>query len=89
LRDLRTAGHDTPVLATALAAWARYTRDERIDDPAADRLRQAWQHHQADAVRELLRILGAPELADDAPLVAEIDARLHAQDRGIEAGLSC
>ncbi|WP_392667127.1 mannitol dehydrogenase family protein [Streptomyces sp. LN785] len=88
LRDLRTAGHDTPVLATALAAWARYTRDERIDDPAADRLRQAWQNHRADAVRELLHILGAPELADDTPLVAEIDARLHAQDQGIEAGLS-
>jgi fructuronate reductase len=88
LRELRAVGHETPVLATALASWARYTRDEHIDDPAVDRLRRAWMRPQADAVRALLRVLGAPELADDTPLMAEVDAQLRALDRGLDVALS-
>ena len=81
LRELRAAGHDTPALAAALAAWARHTRDtpaDDLDDPSAERLRRAWQRPGPDAVRELLRLLGADDLADDSALVMAVDARLRA-----------
>ncbi|PGH47332.1 mannitol dehydrogenase family protein [Streptomyces sp. Ru87] len=91
LRDLRAGGRDAPVLAAALAAWARHTRDGgRLDDPAADRLRAAWTHPGHRALRELLHTAGAPELAGDSVLVAEIGDRLAALDRdpgGAQGGL--
>lgn len=85
LRDLRSAGLQTPVLTTALATWARHTRGGQLDDPAAERLRRAWQSPQEGAIRELLRTLGAPDLAEDSAFVAEVDGRVSALDRGSRA----
>ncbi|WP_255951327.1 mannitol dehydrogenase family protein [Streptomyces odontomachi] len=76
LRELRAAGAATPVLTRALAAWARHTRDQDVDDPAADRLRQAWRLPPTDAVRAVLGELGAPDLADDGEFVAEVAGKL-------------
>ncbi|MEW2549969.1 mannitol dehydrogenase family protein [Streptomyces sp. NPDC047002] len=80
LRELRAAGRDTPWLARALAVWAASCRDGAAHaDPAAGRLRDAWRAAApADAVRALLGLLGAPDLADDAPLVAAVTERLPA-----------
>ncbi|MFF4774912.1 mannitol dehydrogenase family protein [Microtetraspora fusca] len=77
LRELRAAGRDTPVLESALAAWARHTRDDEPDDPAAARLRAAWSgRRDAEAVRALLLVLGAADLADDTGLVTAVAGRL-------------
>ncbi|WP_448320063.1 mannitol dehydrogenase family protein [Streptomyces sp. CO7] len=80
LRELRAAGHPAPVLAGAVAAWARHTRDERLDDPAADRLRAAWEGPAARAVPALLAVLGAEDLAGDRHFVAEVREHLAALD---------
>ncbi len=77
LRELRAAGRDAPVLEATLAAWAGHTRDDVPDDPAADRLRAAWPgRRDAEAVRELLLVLGASDLADDTALVTAVAGRL-------------
>ncbi|MEU3558106.1 mannitol dehydrogenase family protein [Streptomyces fragilis] len=80
LRELRAAGHATPALVTAVAAWARHTRDERLDDPAAERLRAAWQGPADRGVPALLTVLGAEDLAGDRHFVAEVRERLAALD---------
>ncbi|MCF3964517.1 mannitol dehydrogenase family protein, partial [Streptomyces fuscigenes] len=74
LRELRAGGRDTPRLAAALAVWAASTRDGvPYDDPGAARLCGAWSSRSpADAVRELLALLGASDLAADGALVAGI-----------------
>jgi fructuronate reductase len=77
LRQLRAAGHATPMLASALAAWARHTREGELDDPAADRLRQARRLPRREALRDLLRTLGAADLAEDSALVKEVDDRFE------------
>ncbi|SED14023.1 mannitol dehydrogenase family protein [Streptomyces melanosporofaciens] len=81
LRELRAAGRDTPLLATALAAWARRTRDHPLDDPRAEELRRAWDGPHAEAPRRLLRLLGAEDLADDTALVASVRAELDSGAR--------
>ncbi|MGA6155133.1 mannitol dehydrogenase family protein [Stenotrophomonas sp. NPDC087984] len=81
LRELRAAGRDTPLLATALAAWARRTRDHALDDPRAEELRRAWDGPHSEAPRRLLRLLGAEDLADDAALVASVRAELDSGAR--------
>ncbi|MGI5491938.1 hypothetical protein [Microtetraspora malaysiensis] len=65
------------MLASALAAWARHTRDDEPDDPAAARLRAAWPgRRDAEAVRALLLVLGVADLADDTGLVTAVAGRL-------------
>jgi fructuronate reductase len=83
VRELRAAGHATPWLARALAVWAASGRDAvAYADPAAAELRAAWSARTpADAVRRLLTLLGAQDLAADGALVAEITDRLPAPDR--------
>ncbi|MEE4590420.1 mannitol dehydrogenase family protein [Streptomyces sp. DSM 41524] len=81
LRELRAAGRDTPLLAAALAAWARRTRDHPLDDPRAEELRRAWDGPHAEAPRRLLRLLGAEDLADDTALVASVRAELDPSAR--------
>ncbi|MBI0300015.1 mannitol dehydrogenase family protein [Streptomyces sp. PRKS01-29] len=81
LRELRAAGRDTPLLATALAAWARLTRDHPLDDPRAEELRRVWDGPHAEAPRVLLRLLGAADLADDTALVASVRAELDHRAR--------
>ncbi|NJP29361.1 mannitol dehydrogenase family protein [Microbispora sp. SCL1-1] len=77
LRELRAAGAQTPMLELALAAWARHTRDGEPDDPAAARLSQAWADRRgADAVRALLSVIGADDLAEDDSLTAAVAAHL-------------
>ncbi|MER5479567.1 mannitol dehydrogenase family protein [Streptomyces sp. NPDC002734] len=80
LRELRAAGHAAPVLTGAVAAWARHTRDERLDDPVADRLRAAWEGPADRAVPALLTALGAQDLAGDRQFVAEVREHLVALD---------
>ena len=78
LRELRAAGRDTPELVSALAAWARVTRDHPLDDPEAEALRRAWDARPArDALRRLLSLLGAYDLADDTSLVTSVEAELN------------
>jgi fructuronate reductase len=82
LRELRTAGRDTPELASALAAWARVTRDHPLDDPEAEALRRAWDARPPrDALRRLLSLLGADDLADDTSLVTAVAAELNSAAR--------
>ncbi|MBP0458480.1 mannitol dehydrogenase family protein [Streptomyces montanisoli] len=78
VRELRAAGHGTPYLARALAVWAAASRDGLpYADPAAARLHAAWQTRKpADAVRALLALLGAEDLAADDALVAEVTGLL-------------
>jgi fructuronate reductase len=76
LRELRAAGRPVPLLTTAVAAWARHTRDEQLDDPAADRLRAAWEGPADRAVPALLGTLGAEDLAGDRDFVTEVRDRL-------------
>ncbi|QLH26280.1 mannitol dehydrogenase family protein [Streptomyces sp. Rer75] len=77
LRELRAAGRDTPELVSALAAWARVTRDHPLDDPEAEALCRAWDARPArDALRRLLGLLGADDLADDTSLVTSVAAEL-------------
>ncbi|NUS85582.1 MAG: mannitol dehydrogenase family protein [Streptomyces sp.] len=78
LRELRATGHDTPQLAAALAAWARATRDTPAEDPAAERLRRAWERPAPDALRALLLLLGAEDLAEDTALVTAVQRELNA-----------
>jgi fructuronate reductase len=80
LRELRAAGRGTPVLEAGLAAWALHTRDAAQQDPAAERLRTAWTHPRPEALRRLVGLLGAPDLADDAGLLAAVDARFRELD---------
>lgn len=90
LRELRAAGRPTPVLETALAAWAQATRpgeDGQLfgtTDPAAADLAACWQpwHSTPDVVAALLRVAGAPDLADDADLTASVARRLPAVAAG-------
>ncbi|MER7792167.1 mannitol dehydrogenase family protein [Streptomyces sp. NPDC097640] len=77
LRELRATGHDTPQLTAALAAWARATRDTPAEDPAAEELRRAWDRPGPDAVRTLLLLLGAEDLAEDTALVKAVDRELR------------
>ncbi|WP_246212552.1 mannitol dehydrogenase family protein [Streptomyces abyssomicinicus] len=80
LRDLRAAGREVPVLTGAVAAWARHTRDHRPDDPAAGRLRAAWDGPADRAVPSLLAVLGAEDLAADPVFVAQVRDRIAALD---------
>ncbi|SCX44433.1 fructuronate reductase [Klenkia marina] len=90
LRELRTAGRPAPVLETALAAWANATRPAAggqlfgTTDPAAADLASCWrpQRPTADVVAALLRVAGAPDLADDADLTASVAHRLPAVAAG-------
>ncbi|MFG3156465.1 mannitol dehydrogenase family protein [Streptomyces sp. NPDC048219] len=81
LRALRSAGLPAPVLTGALAGWVRHTRDQRLDDPAADRIHAVWRTTgRGGAVRELLALLGAPDLAEDTPFVTAVEERVAALD---------
>ncbi|WP_030263740.1 mannitol dehydrogenase family protein [Streptomyces violens] len=91
LRTLRAAATATPVLELALAAWANATRSADdggqlfgTTDPAAAALAGCWHEapDDADAVRRLLRVLGAADLAGDGTLVSAVAARLPALRAG-------
>lgn len=91
LRALRAAGAGTPVLELALAAWANATRPADdggqlfgTTDPAAGALARCWQEtpDDADAVRRLLGVLGAADLAGDGVLVSAVAGRLPALRAG-------
>ncbi|MDI5969165.1 mannitol dehydrogenase family protein [Streptomyces sp. SL13] len=83
LRELRSAGRPAPALTGCLAAYARHTRAAPLDDPSATALRAAWDAGTpADAVRRLLTVLGAADLADDAELAADVAAGVRELDRG-------
>ena len=77
----------TPVLTTALAGWLNATRPAGdggqlfgTTDPAAESLAACWRERsaQVDVVAHCLRIVGAPDLADDAELVRVVAAQLPA-----------
>lgn len=77
----------TPVLTTALAGWLNATRPAGdggqlfgTTDPAAEALAACWRERsaQVDVVAHCLRIVGAPDLADDAELVRVVAAQLPA-----------
>ncbi|CAL9623978.1 Polyol:NADP oxidoreductase [Streptomyces sp. enrichment culture] len=85
LRERRAQGADTPVLELALAAWAHSTRlADAPSDPAAEALASCWEQTRrpTEAVRALLRVLGATDLADDDALVAAVAGRLPALRAG-------
>lgn len=86
LRELRARGAATPVLELALAAWAHATRHAHgtLADPAAEALAACWEpsDRPSAAVRALLRLLGAADLADDDALVAAVADRLPALRSG-------
>ncbi|MFD7511797.1 mannitol dehydrogenase family protein [Streptomyces sp. NPDC059853] len=84
LRDLRAAGHATPVLELALAGWAHATRPgSPTTDPAATTLAACHRPDDPTAtVRALLDALGAPDLAGDPALTAAVAARLPALRAG-------
>ncbi|MEU0805163.1 mannitol dehydrogenase family protein [Streptomyces sp. NPDC005970] len=86
LRELRARGAATPVLELALAAWAHATRHAHgtLADPAAEALAACWEpsDRPSTAVRALLRLLGAADLADDEALVAAVADRLPALRSG-------
>ncbi|WP_187370087.1 mannitol dehydrogenase family protein [Streptomyces boluensis] len=89
LRELRARGAATDVLELALAAWAHGTHraldgSTGITDPAADALAACWQPSgpPVAAIRALLRVLGAPDLADDDALTAAVADRLPALRAG-------
>ncbi|MEV5986454.1 mannitol dehydrogenase family protein [Streptomyces sp. NPDC052051] len=82
LRELRAAGGSAPMLTGALAAWVRHTRDQDLNDPQADRIRAAWTGAPEAAVRELLTVLGASDLAEDTGFVASVGERIAALDAG-------
>ncbi len=70
LRTLRARGTSTPVLELALAAWVFSTRPAGTGtDPV-------------ETVRALLRVLGAPDLADDDALTGAVADRLPALRAG-------
>ncbi|MDH6622996.1 fructuronate reductase [Streptomyces sp. LBL] len=86
LRTLRERGAGTPVLELALAAWVVST-DRAADvlaDPAAEALAGCWSAATGplQAVRALLRVLGAADLAADDALVAAVAGRLPALRAG-------
>lgn len=68
LRTLRARGTSTPVLELALAAWVFSTRPAGTDP--------------VETVRALLRVLGAPDLADDDALTGAVADRLPALRAG-------
>ncbi|MFD4695615.1 mannitol dehydrogenase family protein [Streptomyces sp. NPDC058463] len=80
LREIQVAGRPCTVLTGALAAWMRHTRDQPLDDPAADRIRAAWTGSGDEPVRGLLTVLGARDLADDDAFVTAVRERLSALD---------
>ncbi|HEY0187592.1 MAG TPA: mannitol dehydrogenase family protein [Cellulomonas sp.] len=92
LRALRGARRPTPVLELALAGWANATRPADgagtgqrygTTDPAAETLAAAWATGGADdAVRLLLRAVGADDLADDDALVQAVAGRVPAVAAG-------
>lgn len=74
-----------PVLELALAGWVLDTRPDRATgtaDPAAGRLGARWSDDAYATVRELLTVLGAPDLAARDGLVTAVVARLPALDAG-------
>lgn len=92
LRALRSRGTSTPVLELAVAAWAHATRpgaggpgtEADPADPAAEALAACWgaSRRPVEAVRRLLRVLGAADLADDDALTGAVAARLPALAAG-------
>ncbi|MEU9059860.1 mannitol dehydrogenase family protein [Streptomyces sp. NPDC048430] len=80
LREIQIAGMPSTVLTGALAAWMRHTRDQQLDDPAADRIRAAWTGSGDSPVRGLLAVLGARDLADDDAFVTAVRERISALD---------
>lgn len=79
-----------PLLELALAGWVASTRpgdDGPVfgtTDPLADRLADPWHDRlaPADLVAALLRLVGAPDLADRADLTAAVAAHLPALRAG-------
>jgi fructuronate reductase len=72
----------TPLLELALAGWVNATRQRfGMTDPAAERLAACW-HDNANPVAQLLRVAGAPDLAERTDLVASVAARLPALAAG-------
>ncbi|MFE1029545.1 mannitol dehydrogenase family protein [Streptomyces sp. NPDC058818] len=85
LRELRARGTSTPVLELALAAWAHSTNTaDAPADPSAEALSACWRSaaRPAGAVRALLRVLGAADLADDDRLTAAVANHLPALRAG-------
>lgn len=85
LRELRAAGRQTPVLELALAAWVLATRpgDDTAQafgttDPLAARLATAWEGSADDSSRvaDLLRVIGADDLAETAEVTSGVAARM-------------
>jgi fructuronate reductase len=76
----------TPVLELALAGWVNANNPEHdfgMTDPAADRLAECWRDPDPKTVvAKLLRVAGAPDLAERADLVAEVASHLPALAAG-------
>jgi fructuronate reductase len=78
----------TPMLALALAGWVNATRPDNdfgMADPAAERLAACWQNASVsnhEVVAGLLRVAGAPDLAERGDLVAAVADRLPALAAG-------
>lgn len=79
-----TPAGSMPILELALAGWVHATRGFGITDPAAERLAACWQDtsHPHEAVVRLLRVAGAPDLAERTDLVASVAAHLPALAAG-------
>ncbi|MCD5354154.1 mannitol dehydrogenase family protein [Kineosporia mesophila] len=89
LRDSSSRPGDHQILA--LAAWASATRPDASSggllfgtpDPAADALMNCWTGSPGGVVARLLRVLGAPDLADDEALTSATEALLPDLARGV------
>jgi fructuronate reductase len=86
LREI-PAGH-APLLELALAGWVHATKPAEagdggrfgLTDPAAERLAACWQ--DSSPVAALLRVAGAPDLAERADLGTSVASRLPALAAG-------
>jgi fructuronate reductase len=90
LRALRAAATRTPVLELALAGWVAATRPDDAGgqvygttDPAAHALARCWATGDPPAtVAALLRVVGAPDLAELSDLTSSVASRLPALRAG-------
>lgn len=88
LRDLRAAGISTPLLELSLAAWVNAIDADGLrfgmTDPLAEALAgcRTGASGQAEVVARLLRLTGAPDLAEQADLTTSVARRLPALRAG-------
>lgn len=76
----------TPMLELAVAGWVNANNPEHdfdMTDPVADRLAECWRDpNPRAAVASMLRVAGAPDLAERADLVAAVASHLPALAAG-------